>query len=528
MRFLLAQLNLKVGDISYNTQRLSEAILIGRNKLADVIVFPELAITGYPPEDLLFRKDFMEEAEQALQTLCHCAPERYVIVGHPRRDSEGACYNSASVLYNGAIIATYDKQCLPNYAVFDEKRYFKPGQQSCVVSIKGIPCGILICEDLWHPEPSIAALHEKAQVLITLNASPFNHHQAERRLAALKARVSETGLPILYTNLVGGQDELVFDGGSLVMNAAGDVIEKASFFEEECRLVTLSPTQSLPYASGIPELYQALVLGTRDYLQKNHFPGALLGLSGGIDSALTLAIACDAIGADKVEAVMMPSRHTSELSLKLAQQQAAALQVSYRVLSIESIYEAFLKTLEPIFAAYAPNTAEENLQARCRGALLMALSNKLGKVVLTTGNKSELAMGYATLYGDMAGGFDVLKDVYKTQVYALAHYRNEINPVIPQAVIDRAPSAELAPNQTDQDTLPPYPLLDAILEAHLEHNQGQTHLEAAGFPADIVRKVLERVKQNEYKRRQSAPGVRVSPRGFGKDWRMPITSGYPH
>jgi len=531
----MAQLNLLVGDIKSNTENIIEAAKEARFHYgAHVIVFPELSLTGYPPEDLLLRSDLTERIQVALDEILERTSGIDIIIGYPKR--EGAIlYNAASVLRDGKIVKTYYKQSLPNYSVFDEKRYFTPGNQACVVEINGVPVGLTICEDVWEPEPIKQAVDDAAQLIINLNASPFDINKYEQRNLTLQARVKEVSVPILYVNLVGGQDELVFDGASFIMAADGSTCYQAPAFEAglylaefeiaENNIVPLS-TRTHKKSNKLELAYKALVLGVKDYIEKNSFPGALIGLSGGIDSALTLAIVADAIGADKVEAVMMPSRYTSELSLNDARKEAEDIGVEYHVLSIEPLFTVTLETLKNEFMGTEVDVTEENIQARCRGVLLMAISNKKHKMVITTGNKSELAVGYATLYGDMAGGFNALKDVPKTLVYKLAEYRNTISLVIPQSVIHRAPSAELAPNQKDADSLPDYGELDGILELYVEQDMSINEIVAAGYNNGTVRQVVNMVDRNEYKRRQAAPGVRISLRAFGRDRRYPITSGY--
>lgn len=530
----LAQINPIVGDVKGNTQKILNVItdLTQQQLDSDLVIFPELCITGYPPEDLLLRPELTDRVEIALQQIISALPPRmHVVVGHPCRD-QGQLYNSASILNQDGIMATYHKQCLPNYLVFDEMRYFVAGDKNCIVTINQVRVALLICEDLWQFLPTMQLHH--ADVIVSLNASPYHAHQLDERRAVAKARVEQSGLPLIYVNQVGGQDELVFDGRSFIMDESGQIVHQLALFDTEVSSCTL---QFLPFAvSGVAtptaepekdaEIYQALVTGVRDYVTKNGFPGAVLGLSGGIDSALTLAIAVDALGADRVQAVMMPFLYTAEMSVSDAAQQAEMLGVEFNSVSIESMYHAFMQQLQPLFGERDKDTTEENLQSRCRGLLLMALSNKTGKIVLTTGNKSEMAVGYATLYGDMAGGFDVLKDVPKTLVYRLSDYRNSVSAAIPQRVIDRPPSAELAPDQVDQDSLPPYDVLDAILEMYIEQDRSISDIVAAGFEQEIVAKVARLVDINEHKRRQAAPGVRISKRAFGRDRRYPITSGF--
>jgi NAD+ synthase (glutamine-hydrolysing) len=536
LRIVMAQLNLLVGDIDGNAEKVLAACQTARDELgAQTIVFPELTLTGYPSEDLLLRPGFLRRVEVGLSWLRERVRGIDVVLGYPQRSVEGV-YNAAGVLRDGEIIASYCKSQLPNYGVFDERRYFIEGHAPCVVDLGGVPVGLSICEDIWHPGPVQRAAQAGARVLLNLNASPFHIYKGREREAQLELRVQESGLPIVYVNLVGGQDELVFDGESLVMAADGRVTQRSPAFEEGLYPVdlevaadgTVTPraAEVTPFRSEPESVYSALVLGVRDYVDKNGFPGAIIGLSGGIDSALTLAVAVDALGADRVEAVMMPSRYTRDMSLEDARQQATRMGVEYRVLPIESAFQAFLAILKDEFAGTAADTTEENIQARCRGILLMAISNKMNKVVLTTGNKSEMAVGYATLYGDMVGGFGVLKDVLKTLVYRLASYRNTLAEVIPQRVIERPPSAELAPDQEDTDSLPDYDILDGILEMFVERDLCAEEIVAAGYDAAIVDRVVAMVIRNEYKRRQAAPGVRITKRAFGRDRRYPITSGY--
>ena len=533
-RVVMAQLDFLVGDIKGNTDKIIAAALDARDRLrADLIVFPELTITGYPPEDLLLRPGFIRQVEPALQRLCNEIQGIAVVVGCPLPTPEGL-RNAAVVLDDGAMRATYYKQWLPNYSVFDEKRYFVPGAEPAVVTIKGVRIGITLCEDIWQPGPARQAAAGGAQVLLNLNASPFHAGKGQLRLDILRQRVAECGLPIVYVNLVGGQDELVFDGGSMVMNGRGELTQRTPFCAEGLYPVDFTagatmapvPGEMAEQPSEEAAIYQAIVLGVRDYVTKNGFPGVVLGLSGGIDSALTLAIAVDALGPERVEAVLMPSRYTADMSNADADLEARALGVKSHLLPIEPAFQAFLQVLQPVFAGLPPDSTEENIQARCRGVLLMAISNKTGKMVLTTGNKSETAVGYSTLYGDMAGGFAPIKDVLKTMVYRLAAYRNNLSPVIPQRVFDRPPSAELRPDQTDQDSLPPYELLDAILHGYVEEDHSVEELIAAGFDRATVERVARLVIVNEYKRRQAAPGVRITPRAFGRDRRYPITSGF--
>jgi NAD+ synthase (glutamine-hydrolysing) len=531
LRIALAQVNLTVGDIAGNGAKIIAYALRARDELkADAVVFPELALTGYPPEDLLLRPSFIDKAEATLVEIARAVNGIDVILGHPRR-AGGCLFNAASLLREGSVAASYHKHHLPNYGVFDERRYFAAGDESCVVNICGTRVGITVCEDLWFPGPVERSTAAGAQVVVNLNASPFHQNKFEERIEAARQRIAMAKVPLLYVNQVGGQDELVFDGESFVLDAAGHVTQREPSFEEGLYLAVLTPdgpvaVPGFPPCGEEESVYRALVLAVRDYIGKNGFGGAVLGLSGGIDSALTLAIAVDAIGADRVEAVMMPSRYTAQISLDDARAEAEILGVRYSVIPIEPAFEAFRATLQEEFAGLAPDVTEENMQARCRGVLLMAISNKKHKIVLTTGNKSEMAVGYATLYGDMAGGFDVLKDVPKTLVFRLAEWRNSRGAVIPQRVIDRPPSAELAPDQKDTDSLPPYEVLDPILERYVERDESPEDIVAAGFDEATVRRVVRMVDRNEYKRRQAAPGPRVTRRAFGRDRRYPITNGF--
>ncbi len=535
LRIAMAQLNLLVGDPAANADKIVATIARARDELkAQLVVFPELSLSGYPPEDLLLRPSFHRAVTRALQRVTRAAKGIDVVIGFPR--AVGArLYNAAAVLRDGKRIATYHKHLLPNYGVFDEKRYFLPGRRPCVVDIAGVKVGITICEDAWAPPPIAKAVKAGAQLVININASPYDCNKTVARAEVASARARENGVPIVYVNLVGGQDELVFDGDSFVVDALGQVTQRAPTFVEDLSLalVELRDARAQPRAAPVaPSLsleesvYRALVLGVRDYTDKNGFRGVVLGLSGGIDSALTLAIAVDALGAERVHAVSMPSRYTAQMSIDDARAEAEALGVQFSVLSIEAAFAAFLSTLSAEFAGCAPDVTEENLQARVRGSLLMAISNKSGKIVLTTGNKSEMAVGYATLYGDMAGGFAVIKDVPKTLVYRLARLRNRDGVVIPARVIEREPSAELAPNQRDSDSLPPYPVLDRIIEQYIEHNAAFEQIVAEGIDAQTVRRVIQLIHRAEYKRRQAPPGVRITPRAFGRDWRYPITTGF--
>ena len=532
VKVVMVQDNFLVGDITGNTQRILSRVSAARDQGADLVVFPELALVGYPPEDLLYRPGFLQQVEQAIDTIQQSVQGIDVIFGLPRQ-LDGKLFNTALWLRDGECLAQYCKQSLPNYSVFDEVRYFSPGSGCCVVELKGMRFGLVICEDAWDPEPIARVKEQGGEAVIIINASPFHGGKYEERLLMLQQRTLECRLPMFYINMVGGQDELVFDGESLVVDSSGKVIVRAPAFEPASVYIDLNehgpvaltpgPDTALPYEEAV---YRALVLGTRDFVSKNGFSGVVVGLSGGVDSALTLAIAADALGADNVHAVMMPSRYTADMSLEDAQAEAEALGVRYDVISIEQAFESFLTSLADVFAGAEPDTTEENIQARSRGVILMAISNKTGRMVLTTGNKSEVAVGYATLYGDMCGGFAPLKDVYKTLVYRLCHYRNTLSQVIPERVITRPPTAELREGQVDQDSLPDYEVLDRILELSVELDQSVEDVVKAGFDRDTVEKVVGMVRRNEYKRRQSAPGVRITRRAFGRDRRYPITSGY--
>ncbi len=542
---VMAQLNFVVGATEDNTTLLLDS---ARKAIEDfdarIVVFPELTLTSYPPEDLLLRPSLARRMDEAMVRILAAKLPATLVFGYPETH-EGNLYNSLAVVDQGKLIANYRKQCLPNYQVFDERRYFKAGNQPCIAEVNGLRLGFTICEDLWDEGPTSQLACESLDLLVNINASPFHRGKAMERRRLLARRAGAIGAPITYVNLVGGQDELVFDGGSLVVDSGGAALVQAPQFEAGLFPVVFEQSSSGRYepASGLlaPDLddlaqvYKALTTGVRDYVLKNGFKGVILGLSGGIDSALTLAIAVDALGSDAVNAVMMPFEYTSQLSRDAAAQQAAALGVAYQSISIKPIYEQFVLALAAEFEGMEDDVTEQNLQARCRGVLLMAISNKKGYLVLTTGNKSEIAVGYSTLYGDMAGGFDVLKDVSKTLVYALSRYRNARKDAencaqleaIPQAVIDRPPSAELAPGQVDQDNLPPYDVLDRILELYIEEDASATAIIAEGFDEQVVRRVLRLVDLNEYKRRQSPTGVRLTRRGFGRDRRYPITNAWP-
>lgn len=533
LRIAIAQINLLVGDIEGNTERIIEWAFRARDEMqANVIVFPELALTGYPPEDLLFRPGMHERVASALELISNKVDGITTLVGFPEKTDLGI-FNSVAVIEKNNLTQIARKRCLPNYSVFDEKRYFIASDESCVFKAKEIQIGICICEDIWYADPVKQAVAAGAQLIINPNASPFHRNKTLEREEVIRQRVSEVNVPIVYSNMVGGQDELVFDGQSFVFAANGELSHRFAAFKETMEIVefdsvSLAPLSSVitPVLSEEESVYQALVTGVRDYVTKNGFSGVVIGLSGGIDSALTLSIAVDALGADKVEAVMMPSCYTLNMSVEDAKEQAQLLGVNFKIIPIEKPFNVFLELLADEFAGTEADATEENIQARCRGLLLMAISNKKGKMVLTTGNKSEMAVGYATLYGDMAGGYDVLKDIKKTLVFRLAKYRNSISENIPSRVIERPPSAELAPDQKDSDSLPEYDVLDEILERYVEYDMGLEDIVAAGFERETVRRILRLVDINEYKRRQAAPGVRITKRAFGRDRRYPITSGY--
>ena len=531
----LAQLDLLVGDVTGNTEKILDYAARARDDWqADLIVFSELSICGYPPEDLLFHSGLRRRVEHAMGTIRDSVRGIAVLVGFPDYQDDDI-FNACVVLKDGEVLAHYRKHMLPNYGVFDEERYFTAGTTASVFTLNGVRVGLCICEDVWGSAPTTASRAAGAELLVAINGSPYKLDGQAEREDVVRQRVLEVGIPAVYLNMVGGQDELVFDGGSFAMDRTGEVVFRAPAFREDLYCVELVADgaavvpQSAEIAPLLPKeqsVYEALVCGTRDYVDKHGFPGVVLGLSGGVDSSLILAIACDALGADRVRTVMMPFRYTSTMSQKDAATQAKIQNVRYDVIPIEPIYEAILKQLEPIFEGRGFDVTEENVQARCRGLLLMAISNKTGCMLLTTGNKSEMAVGYATLYGDMAGGFAPIKDCSKSLVYELARYRNTIGEVIPERVISRPPSAELRPNQKDSDSLPDYDILDPILEAFIEQDLSVNEIAGRGFDRDVVIRVLEMVKRNEYKRRQAPPGIRISGRAFGRDWRYPITSKY--
>lgn len=540
IRIALAQQDFPVGDMAGNLVRAQQCIEQAAAEGADLVLFPELAISGYPPEDLLLRPGFMHQCQAVMHTLIQSVSGIDVVIGHPW-ESESKRFNTVSWIRDGQVIGRYCKQLLPNYAVFDERRYFAAGSESLVVELKGCKIATLICEDTWQPEPALVARAAGAELLLVPNASPFRDNKLADRVDMFSRRQVDCGLPMVYCNLVGGQDELVFDGRSMLMNGDGQLSIVTEPCKEELLTASFSPGSGRLSFGGHQSvsgseilaaeditacIYTILVRGLRDYVVKNGFSDVVIGLSGGIDSALTLALAVDALGAANVHAVMMPSRHTSELSIELAREQADLLKIAYREISIEPAFEALLASLQVSFEGRQADVTEENLQARVRGNMLMALSNKFGWMVLATGNKSELAVGYSTIYGDMCGGFSPIKDCLKTRVYDLSNYRNTVSAAIPKAVIDRPPSAELAPDQLDQDSLPEYDLLDQILYHYIEQDWSISDIVADGYDESVVRRVAAMVIRNEYKRRQGAPGVRVTSRAFGRDRRYPITSGW--
>ena len=542
----IAQLNYVVGDLPGNAQKIIDAAAQAHAQGANLLLTPELALSGYAAEDLYLRPAFQAACDEQLARIVQASaawPELTLVVGHPTATGmtgDRRPYNTASVVQGGQLLHIYHKQCLPNYHVFDEQRHFVAGSETVVVTVAGVKLGLLICEDAWLPAPALAAKAQGAQLLLVLNASPFHMDKQQEREAVLAQRAQETGLPIVYAHLVGGQDELIFDGNSVALQANGEVAMRAPAFREALPVVKAELEQGQVQLQGDvvalqtteAALWDALVLGVKDYVGKNRFPGAILGLSGGIDSALVLAIAVDALGKDKVRTVMMPSPYTADISWIDARDMAERLGVRYDEISIAPQFEAFKAALASDFAGLAEDTTEENLQARIRGTLLMAMSNKHGSVVLTTGNKSEMATGYCTLYGDMAGGFAVIKDVLKTRVFDLARWRNANDPYgtgsnpIPERIITRPPSAELRPDQKDQDSLPAYEVLDAIIVRYMENDEPLASLIADGYAAADVDRVTRLIRINEYKRRQAPVGIRVSPRSFGKDWRYPITNAF--
>jgi NAD+ synthase (glutamine-hydrolysing) len=528
MKIAIAQINAMVGDMRGNVKKIIAYAHEAYTNGASLMVTPELALCGYPPEDLLYRDDFIAANRRALEEICAGIPTALsVLVGHPDKTKD-VLFNAASLIQQGKVQATYHKQVLPNYSVFDEARYFEAGDTSFVFDLEGLKIGVLICADGWEKAPAMRAKQDGAQLLISLNASPYHMEKLNTRYEVLAQRVQETGLGLIYTNMVGGQDELVFDGASFVLNQQGQVTQQLPAFVEHLSYVEVIDQQPLPTALTPPlsleaTVYHALTLGLADYVNKNGFPSVVLGLSGGIDSALTLAIVVDALGPERVKVVLMSSEFTSNMSVDDAIDMAKRVGVQYSMIPIKTLFDTFRTALAPEFGDRPFDTAEENLQARIRGMLLMALSNKFGSIVVTTGNKSEMAVGYSTLYGDMAGGFSLLKDVPKTLVYKLAAYRNTRAEIIPERIITRAPSAELRPNQTDQDSLPTYEVLDAIMQAYVEEDMSRQGIIQLGYHQKDVMRVTQLIDRNEYKRRQAPVGVRITQKGFGKDRRYPIT-----
>ena len=534
IKIAVAQLNCTVGDLAGNAHLILAAATRASALGADLLLTPELALCGYPPEDLLLRPDFYRACRRELQGLAKAAvdisPGLALLVGHAE-ESGGKRYNAASLLRDGSVQRTYRKHRLPNYEVFDEERYFDAGSEACVLDLNDVRLGVNICADVWQAGAADAARQAGAELLLALNASPYHQNKQAQRYEVLRSRIAATGMPVIYANLVGGQDELVFDGASFALDGDGELLMQLPQFESALELIEyrdgrLLPARIEPTPSLESSTYAALKLGVSDYIGKNGFPGAIIGLSGGVDSALTLAIAVDALGPERVRAVMMPSPYTAQMSLDDSRELIRNLGVRYDEIAIAPAMQVFEQFLAQEFAGRDADATEENLQARIRGMILMALSNKSGAIVLTTGNKSEMAVGYATLYGDMAGGFAAMKDIYKTLVYRLCRYRNTLAPVIPENILTRAPSAELKPGQTDQDTLPPYAVLDAIIEAYMERDESPREILAQGYAEAEVRRVVAMLVRSEYKRRQSPVGIRITRRGFGKDWRYPITSRY--
>ena len=532
----IIQENPIVGDIKGNLELAKSAIdALSQNSSPDIFLFSEMFMTGYPPEDLILREDLLDLTYEAVNELATFKPDSFVVIGYPKKEAD-SIYNCAGVLRNNSIITEYKKQELPNYEVFDEKRYFQSGSSPGIFEVHGFRIGLSVCEDIWH-ERVIEQLNEKkADLVLNINASPFHLQKIDDRKKLISSHASKYAMPIIYANQVGGQDELVFDGTSMVMDSDGTQIMQLAKFKEDLRTAnfTLSENsilkgdviQEIPNDNDLEEVYQALVLGAKDYILKNKFPGALIGSSGGIDSALTAAIASDAIGPDKVRTFMMPFKFTSDMSVEDAETLAKNLGIRHSVIPIGDIYNSFQTSLEKEFEGLDRDITEENLQSRCRGVILMALSNKSGELVLTTGNKSETAVGYSTLYGDTAGGFGVLKDVPKTLVYELSKYRNTISEVIPERIITRPPSAELAPDQQDSDSLPDYDTLDKIIELYVEQDKSKLEIEEFGFEKVVLDRVIRLIDLSEYKRRQAPLGVKITSRGFGKDRRYPITNKF--
>ena len=537
VKVAIAQINSTVGDIAGNRAKIAEFARRAAQQGADIVLTPELSLVGYPPEDLLLRQSFYDKTAAGLLALTAELADLkdvYVVVGHPiLQDGVPTTlrFNAASVIVNGKLLGTYRKFELPNDAVFDEKRYFSSSDVPFVFDVKGVRFGLNICEDTWYAHAPSRAREAGAQVLLIPNGSPYHMNKQHVRVERMRANVTAHGMSLMYANLIGGQDELIFDGNSFVLDQQGEIVAQLKHAQEDLQIVefdgaTPQPSTIAPALSVEAQVYQALVLGVHDYITKNGFPSVLLGLSGGVDSALVLAIAVDALGADKVRCIMMPSPYTAEISWVDSRDMVARLGVRYDEISINDCFSAFNKTLAPEFKGLAEDATEENIQARIRGTLLMALSNKFGSIVLTTGNKSEMAVGYCTLYGDMAGGFAVIKDIAKTLVYRLCAYRNTLEEVIPTRILTRPPSAELRPDQVDQDSLPPYEVLDGIMQMYMEENHSIADIEAAGYSKADVARITRLIKINEYKRRQAPVGCRVTHRAFGRDWRYPITSKF--
>jgi len=532
----IVQENPIVGDIEGNLQLAINAIdKLSKQSSPDIFLFTEMFITGYPPEDLILRDDLLDASYEAVEKLCDVKPESFIVIGYPKKEGD-SIFNCAGVLRNKSVITEYKKQELPNYEVFDEKRYFQSGKGPGIFEVNGLRVGLSVCEDIWH-ENVIKQLHEKkTDLILNINASPFHLDKIKERKALISGHAIDYSLPIVYANQVGGQDELVFDGTSMAMDGEGQQILQLEKFKEDYKIVNFTSDQEgklssekreeIPEDKELEEVYKALVLGAKDYIQKNNFPGVLIGSSGGIDSALTAAIAADAIGPEKVRTFMLPFKFTSDMSVEDSEKLAVNLGIKHSVIPIGDIYESFADSLEDEFSGLEPDITEENLQSRCRGVILMALSNKSGELVLTTGNKSETAVGYSTLYGDTAGGFGVLKDVPKTLVYELSRYRNTISHVIPDRIIDRPPSAELAPDQQDSDSLPDYAILDKIIELYVEQDKSKVEIEESGIDKSMVDRVIRLIDLSEYKRRQAPLGVKITSRGFGKDRRYPITNKF--
>ena len=532
----IVQENPIVGDIEGNLQLAIDAIdKLSKQSSPDIFLFTEMFITGYPPEDLILRDDLLDASYEAVEKLCEVKPESFIVIGYPKQEGD-SIFNCAGVLRNKSVITEYKKQELPNYEVFDEKRYFQSGKGPGIFEVNGLRVGISVCEDIWH-ENVIKQLHEKkTDLILNINASPFHLDKIKERKVLISGHAINYSLPIVYANQVGGQDELVFDGTSMAMDGEGQQILQLEKFKEDYKIVNFTSDQEgklssekreeIPEDKELEEVYKALVLGAKDYIQKNNFPGVLIGSSGGIDSALTAAIAADAIGPEKVRTFMLPFKFTSDMSVEDSEKLAVNLGIKHSVIPIGDIYESFADSLEDEFSGLEPDITEENLQSRCRGVILMALSNKSGELVLTTGNKSETAVGYSTLYGDTAGGFGVLKDVPKTLVYELSRYRNTISHVIPDRIIDRPPSAELAPDQQDSDSLPDYAILDKIIELYVEQDKSKAEIEESGIDKSMVDRVIRLIDLSEYKRRQAPLGVKITSRGFGKDRRYPITNKF--